>query len=266
MNSAGRSGYGVERMIRKIHHVGIVVESLTHAYGFWRETLGLPLVREAEIADQGVRAALLAAGDSEIELLQPTRSDSGVARFLAKRGEGLHHLCFETPDVAGVLDSLKRRDVAVLDTAPRDGLAGRIAFLHPSACHGVLVELATPAVSAPAPESPVRLKRLVIGCADPQAAARTYQSLFALPEVEINGGPRGMLGWVGGGTLLMVPVAEVGGMQGMVALSMVAPDLAALARRLEAAGAQTLVGAAEVTVEPKSSHGVHLHISRYHFP
>ena len=266
MNSAGGSGYGVDRMVRKIHHVGIVVESLTQAYRFWRDTLGLPLLREAEIGDQGVRAALLAAGDSEVELLEPTRTDSGVARFLAKRGEGLHHLCFETPDVTGALDSLRRRDVPLLDAAPRAGLAGRVAFLHPTACHGVLVELATPAESAPAPDSPVRLKRLVIGCADPQVAARTYQSLFDLPEVEINGGPRGMLGWVGGGTLLMVPVAEVGGMQGMVALSMVAPDLTALAGRLEAASAQMLIGAAELTVEPKSSHGVHLHISRYHFP
>jgi hypothetical protein len=130
----------------------------------------------------------------------------------------------------------------------------------------VLVELATPAHHGATPESPVRLKRLVIGCDDPQTAARTYQALFDLPEVEINGGPRGMLGWTGGGTLLMVPVAEVGGMQGMVALSMVAPDLAALASRLETANAQMLVGAAELTVEPKTSHGVHLHISRYHFP
>jgi methylmalonyl-CoA/ethylmalonyl-CoA epimerase len=266
LNSARRSGYGVERMVRKIHHVGIVVESLAHACGFWRDTLGLPLVREAEIADQGVRAVLLAAGDSEVELLEPTRADSGVARFLAKRGEGLHHLCFETPDVAEALDSLNHRGVPLVDTAPRPGLAGRIGFLHPSACHGVLVELATPVEHGAPPDSPVRLKRLVIGCADPQAAARTYQSLFALPEVEINGGPRGMIGWVGGSTLLIVPVAEVGGMQGMIALSMVAPDLVALAGRLEAAGAQMLVGAAELTVEPKTTHGVHLHISRYHFP
>ncbi|HKZ07848.1 MAG TPA: methylmalonyl-CoA epimerase [Methylomirabilota bacterium] len=253
-------------MVRKIHHVGIVVESLTQAYRFWRDTLGLPLLREAVIADQGVRAALLAAGDSEVELLEPTRADSGVARFLAKRGEGLHHLCFETPDVDGALGDLKGRHVPLVDTAPRAGLAGRIAFLHPSACHGVLVELATPGPHESTPESPVRLKRLVIGCDDPQAVARTFQSLFALPEVEINGGPRGMLGWVGGGTLLMVPVAEVGGMQGMIALSMVAPDLGALGARLEASSAQRLVGAAELTVEPKSSNGVHLHISRYHFP
>src|SRR6185503_1676998 len=92
LNFAGRSSYGVERMVRKIHHVGIVVESIAHACGFWRNTLGLPLLREAAIADQGVRAALLAAGDSEVELLEPLRADTGVARFLAKRGEGLHHL------------------------------------------------------------------------------------------------------------------------------------------------------------------------------
>jgi len=253
-------------MISKIHHVGIVVEKLDHAYAFWRDTLGLPLLREAEIPQQGVRAALLAAGDSEVELLEPIRSDSGVARFLAKRGEGLHHLCFETPDVAAELSALRDRDVALLDLTPRDGLAGRVGFLHPVACHGVLVELATPPRSAEPSESPVRLKRLVIGCADPQAAARTYQQLFGLPEVEINGGPRGMLGWTGGGTLLMVPAAEVGGMQGMVALSMVAPELRPLVSRLEDAGTKMLVGAAELTVEPESSHGVHLHISRYHFP
>lgn len=252
--------------MRRIHHVGVVVRQITEAYRFYRDVLELPLLKERTIPDQGVRAALLAAGDSEVELLEPIRSDNGVARFLARRGEGLHHLCFETPDVAGALSALRGRDVALLDAAPRDGLAGRVGFLHPTASHGVLVELATPSPSGAPPESPVRLKRLVIGCADPQAVARTYQELFGLPEVEINGGPRGMLGWVGGGTLLMVPAAEVGGMQGMVALSMVAPELRALVVRLEDADTRMLVGASELTVEPESSHGVHLHISRYHFP
>src|SRR5262249_43363358 len=99
-----------------------------------------------------------------------------------------------------------------------------------------------------------------------QGTAATYQRLFDLPEVEVNGGPRTMLGWAGGGTLLMVPAGEVGGMEGMVALSMVAPDMPPLVDRLERAGAATLIGAGEITVEPRSSHGVHLHISRYHFP
>src|SRR5262245_1177228 len=114
-------------MVTKIHHVGIVVESLARAYGFWRDTLGLPLRREAELPDQGVRAALLAAGDSEVELLEPLRADTGVGRFLTKRGEGLHHLCFETPDVDGALDTLRGRRVALIDERARAGLAGRIA-------------------------------------------------------------------------------------------------------------------------------------------
>ncbi len=250
----------------RIHHVGIVVESLEAAYGFWRDVLGLPLLREAEIPDQGVRASLLAAGESEIELLEPTSADSGVARFLARRGGGLHHVCFETPDVDAALGGLRAGAVPLLDERSRTGLAGRIAFLNPKACHGVLVELATPAHGPESLGSPVRFKRLVIGCREPHAAAQRYQQLFGLPEVAINGGPRCMLGWAGGGTLLMVPASEVGEVEGMVALSMVAPEMAPLLERLRGAGAAMLEGAAEVTVEPRSSHGVHLHISRYHFP
>jgi len=253
-------------MITGIHHIGIVVRALREAYGFWRDTLGLPLVREAEIGDQGVRAALLAAGDSEIELLEPLSEDSGIARYLAKRGQGLHHLCFRTSEVDGELRALRAIGVPLLDERARQGLAGRIAFLHPRACHGVLVELATPPAGETAADSAVRFKRLVIGCQSPQEVAETFRQLFGLPEVEVNGGPRTMLGWSGGSTLLMVPAGEVGGMEGMVALSMVAPDMPPLIERLERARAATLVGAGEITVEPKSSHGVHLHISRYHFP
>ena len=253
-------------MVTSIHHVGIAVHSLAKAYDFWRNTLGLPLAREATIQEQGVRAALLAAGDSEIELLEPLEAETPVGRFLARRGEGLHHVCFKTADVAGDLTTLRGRSVPLLDSVPRHGLAGRIAFLHPSACHGVLVELATPETGETPEESPVRFKRLVIGSPAPHDTARTYQDLFGLPEVEVNGGPRTMLGWVGGSTLLVVPASEVGGMAGMVALSMVAPDLPPLVERLEKAEAALLLGAGELTVEPRSSHGVHLHISRYHFP
>jgi methylmalonyl-CoA/ethylmalonyl-CoA epimerase len=253
-------------MVTNVHHVGIAVRSLGDAYRFWRDTLGLPLVREAVVGEQGVHAALLAAGESEIELLEPLAPDTPVGRFLAKRGEGLHHVCFKTEDVAGDLVALRSRGVPLLDTAPRRGLAGRIGFLHPKAGHGVLVELATPESSEPQPESPVRFKRLVIGSPVPHDTAKVYQDLFGLPEVEINGGPRTMLGWAGGAALLMVPASEVGGMEGMVALSMVAPDLPPLIRRLEKASTALLLGAGELTVEPRSSHGVHLHISRYHFP
>jgi len=253
-------------MVTNIHHVGIAVKNLSAAYRFWRDTLRLPVVREAKVVEQGVHAALLAAGESEIELLEPLAPESPVGRFLAKRGEGLHHVCFKTADVDGDLAALRVKGVALLDTTSRHGLAGRIGFLHPTACHGVLVELATPEAGPAHAESPVRFKRLVIGSPTPGDTAKTYQDLFGLPEVEVNGGPRTMLGWAGGATLMIVPAREARGMEGMVALSMVAPDLLPLQARLERADAAMLVGAAELTVEPQSSHGVHLHISRYHFP
>jgi methylmalonyl-CoA/ethylmalonyl-CoA epimerase len=252
-------------VMRRIHHVGIVVNRLDEAYRFYRDTLGLPLRKEATLADQGVRAALLSAGESEIELLEPLTADSGVGRFLDRRGEGLHHLCFDTPDIDGALGDLERRGVPLVDARPRAGLAGRIAFLHPRACAGVLVELATPADSTAIPTAPLQLKRLVIGAREPRQTVDVFQTLFGLVEVAINGGPRTMLG-IGQNALLVVPATEVGGTEGMVALSLVAEDFAALTKACDRAGVKHLRGTGEITIEPVSSHGVHLHISRYRFP
>ncbi len=242
--------------------MGIVVEKLTRAYGFYRDTLGLPLLKEVEIKDQGVRAALLGARESEIELIEPVEKGTGVARFLEKRGEGLHHLCFETEDVDLSLRRLKASGVTLIDETPRDGLAGRIGFLHPRACAGVLVELATPVDGSHPETSPLRLKRVVIGSHDPKETTQIFQRLFALSEQSMNDGPRTMLS-VGRGALLLVPAEEVGGMEGIVALSMVAQDLDDTGARLRDAGAAMLSGTGELTVEPRSSHGVHLHISRF---
>jgi methylmalonyl-CoA epimerase len=251
--------------MRRIHHVGIVVTRLADAYRFYRDTLGLPLLRESIVADQSVRAALLGAGESEIELLEPLTADTGIGRFLDRHGEGLHHLCFDTPDVDGALGDLQQRGVELIDPAPRAGLAGRIAFLHPRACAGVLVELATPADAAAGPAAPLQLKRLVIGAREPRRTVDVFQALFGLAEVAINGGPRTMLG-IGQNALLVVPATEVGGTEGMVALSLVAEDFAALTEACDRAGVKHLRGTGEVTIEPVSSHGVHLHISRYRFP
>lgn len=131
-------------MLKKIHHVGIVVRNLEEAYRFYRDTLGLPVHKEATVQDQGVRAALLTIGNSEIELLEPINENGGVAKFLEKRGEGLHHICFETDDVAAELEATKQKGIAVIDQKPRVGLAGMICFLHPKANHGVLIEYAQP--------------------------------------------------------------------------------------------------------------------------
>ena len=131
-------------MLRKIHHVGIVVRKLDEAFAFYRDTLGLPVHKMAVVEDQGVKAALLTIGNSEIELLEPINANGGVAKFLERRGEGLHHVCFETTDVATELRQTMAKGIEVIDKAPRKGLAGMICFLHPRASHGVLVEYAQP--------------------------------------------------------------------------------------------------------------------------
>jgi methylmalonyl-CoA/ethylmalonyl-CoA epimerase len=93
------------------------------------------------VEEQGVKAALLSMDNVEIELLEPLSDDSGVGRYLNRRGEGLHHICFTTPDIRAEIASLKEREVELLDSEPRHGLAGLICFMHPRAHAGVLVEL-----------------------------------------------------------------------------------------------------------------------------
>ena len=124
-----------------VHHIGVVVRSMDEALAFFRDALGLPLLAEEVVQDQGVRAALLDLGNGFLELLEPTVPDTGIARYLDRRGEGLHHVCLEVPDIDAALAGLKQDNVALVDETPRRGLTGTIAFLHPSALHGVLVEL-----------------------------------------------------------------------------------------------------------------------------
>jgi methylmalonyl-CoA/ethylmalonyl-CoA epimerase len=131
-------------MIKKIHHIGIVVRDIEEAFTFYRDALGLPVHKMETVVDQDVKAALLTLGHSEIELLEPLSNTSGIGRFLERRGEGMHHLCFETDDVAAELEVAKAKGLEVIDQAPRKGLAGTICFLHPRATRGVLVEFAQP--------------------------------------------------------------------------------------------------------------------------
>ena len=131
-------------MLKKIHHVGIVVRDIEAAYAFYRDTLGLPVHKQDILPDQAVKAALLTIGASEIELLEPIDTQSGVARFLERKGEGLHHVCFETDDVTQELEGAKAKGITVIDQQPRPGLAGMICFLHPKSNHGVLIEYAQP--------------------------------------------------------------------------------------------------------------------------
>jgi methylmalonyl-CoA/ethylmalonyl-CoA epimerase len=126
----------------KIDHLGIAVRSLSDSLNFYRDALGLELSGTEEVQDQGVRVALLPAGESRIELLEPFSEDSPVGRFIARRGEGLHHICYEVDDLASKLVDLRSRGIRLLDGYPRRGAEGKlVAFLHPASAYGVLVEL-----------------------------------------------------------------------------------------------------------------------------
>lgn len=131
-------------MITKVHHVGVVVRAIDQALPFWRDTLGLKLHKLELIEEQGVKAALLSVGDSEVELLEPVVSDNGVARYLERKGEGLHHICFQSDDVERDLAEMKAKGTEMIDQVTRIGVAGHICFLHPNAMDGALIELCQP--------------------------------------------------------------------------------------------------------------------------
>lgn len=129
------------RDLGRIHHVAVVVRDLNAALGFYRDTLGLPVELVLPIEHDRVTIAFLAVGESRIELVEPTDDTTGVARYLASRGEGFHHVCLEVPDLALALTDLAAQGVELIDPAPRRGAEGPVAFIHPRSACGVLVEL-----------------------------------------------------------------------------------------------------------------------------
>ncbi len=125
----------------KIDHIGIAVRDLERAASMYEKALGLEVREVAEVVDQGVSVAFLPVGESVIELLQPIADGTGIARFLEQRGEGIHHVCIEVPDIEAALDRLRSAGVPLIDQEPRAGAHGRVAFAHPKGLHGVLIEL-----------------------------------------------------------------------------------------------------------------------------
>jgi methylmalonyl-CoA/ethylmalonyl-CoA epimerase len=128
--------------IKKINHVAILVEDLDTAMNFWNTVLGLEPSQVIDVPNEGSRIAFLPLGESEIELVQPTTTDSGLSRFLEKRGPGMHHLCLEVTDLHGLLATLKACGVQLINDEPKVSENGRLyAFIHPKSANGVLVEL-----------------------------------------------------------------------------------------------------------------------------
>ena len=128
--------------IKKIDHVALVVADIDEALSFWQDSLGLELEHIEDIPREKSAIAFLPLGDSEIELVQPTSDDSGVAKYLQKRGPGMHHICLEVDDIEGMLAQLKAKDVHLIHEEAVIAESGKkYAFIHPKAAFGVLVEL-----------------------------------------------------------------------------------------------------------------------------
>ena len=129
-------------LVKSIHHIAVVVADMEKSLSFWRDALGLELRELQDVPAENSRVAFLPAGDSQIELVLPTREDSGIARYLAKRGPGMHHVCVQVDDIDEVLGQLKAHGTRLINENAQVGADGqRYAFVHPEASGGVLVEL-----------------------------------------------------------------------------------------------------------------------------
>ena len=126
----------------KIDHIGIATRQLEDGLAIWRDALGLPVDTTEEVAEQGVRVAMLPIGDTHVELLEAISPDSAVGRFIAKRGPGIHHIAVEVKDIEASLADLKKKGARLIDETPRIGAGGcLVAFVHPTTTNGVLLEL-----------------------------------------------------------------------------------------------------------------------------
>jgi methylmalonyl-CoA/ethylmalonyl-CoA epimerase len=128
--------------VKQINHVAVVVEDMEKALAFWRDALGMELHEVREVPAEKSQVAFLPLSGSEVELVQPTTDDSGIAKYLAKRGPGMHHLCLEVDDMEGMMSHLKSQGIRLINEEPRLAADGKkYAFIHPESTSGVLVEL-----------------------------------------------------------------------------------------------------------------------------
>jgi methylmalonyl-CoA/ethylmalonyl-CoA epimerase len=128
--------------VKQVNHVAVVVDNMDKALSFWRDALGLELQGLREVSAEKSQVAFLPLPGSEVELVQPTTDDSGIAKYLAKRGPGMHHLCLEVDDIEGMMSQLKAKGVRLINEEPRTAADGKkYAFVHPESTSGVLVEL-----------------------------------------------------------------------------------------------------------------------------
>ena len=128
--------------VKQINHVAVVVDNMDKALSFWRDALGMELEELRDVPAEKSQVAFLPLPGSEVELVQPTTDDSGVAKYLAKRGPGMHHICLEVDDIEGMMSQLKSKGIRLVSEEPRTATDGKkYVFIHPESTSGVLVEL-----------------------------------------------------------------------------------------------------------------------------
>ena len=125
----------------KINHIAVVVENIEDSLSFWQDALGLPMGNVQDVPQEEVRVAFLEAGESHIELVSPTTEDSGIAKYLARKGQGMHHICFEVEDINLALNHMKEKGIELINEEARERDGRKYAFIHPKSTGGVLVEL-----------------------------------------------------------------------------------------------------------------------------
>ena len=278
--------------LTRIHHVALVVADADRALRFYRDLLGLPVAVDRVIEEQGVRGVLLpmpggaGAARCEIEIIQPVRDDTGVAKYLDAQGEGLHHVCLQSTDVAADLRAARDAGQRMIDETPRNGLAGRIGFLHPESNHGILVEFAQPpdgaphrAVAAAGPVAPIGLDHLIAAVHDPAVVSAGFQQHFGFEETGALRQPalnvESRLVALGGSVLeLACPIdpaasdpltRRLGRGEGLFMVALGVADVAAAVAHLRAAGvkctdAVVIDGQTRSFLSPRPAHGVRLQL------
>lgn len=253
-----------EGLVEGVAHVGVVVSDLEEALVFYGNGLGLEVARVETLQEQGITAALLRLAGGEIELIMPASPESGVTRFIEQRGEGMHHLAFETADVRAAFHLLKSKGIELLNEEPRLGLSGPVFFLHPRVLSGVLVEIEERDVAAAEEGHPseleekARLERITIAADDVTEAAAAWRQVLGLQLADREASGDATL-LVAGETLLELRPGK--GVKGLSALVMEIDDMEAMVTRLRESGfalseVQVVGGVPTVDVDRASSHGV----------
>ncbi len=166
-------------MFKRIDHIGVAVKDMNAAAEKFERAFGLTIAAQEEIEDQQLIAALVPTANVRFELMQPTTPDSVVGRFLERRGEGIHHVCFEVDDIRAEIETLKGRGVQLVQGAPREGFVGEVEFIHPRSARGVLTEIAQ-VTRRTSTDTELRLHHITIATPDRDEAADVWSNNFAL--------------------------------------------------------------------------------------